>query len=623
MPATITNLTIRNQNGITDFTCPDTSNITTLRLENVSNAVNSATIVNGLAANSRLRLIGFSWTAVDYAAAKTLYDKLDTMRGLDENGNNTATAQVRGTLYVPSLTGAELASLRERQPDITVTYDHIISYLYYYNYEGDTLLHTDTIVDGANGTWNGAPSHAQTAAYTFTFIGWSRTANSTTADATATQAVTSDRNIYAAYQLTTRTYTVTFAKSSTDGGGTLQTVNNVPYGGSATYTGSTPTSSRGTDYVFDRWDPQPTNIQGATTCYAVFRDTSSPMNKYLARNMTTYESDTAKKIGQYAFYQMTTLTTATTTATTIEQYAFSGCSKLNTVDLTATSGQVSIAANVFSGCNALTALFIRSTSGVATLASSNALPSIPFTSGFGAIYVPASLVAQYKSATNWSAYASRIHPIGDYPVTDFGSITDDWATIVSNINSGTFSYTVGATKSVTYGDGKLVMMELVNIGEEGTAKTAWMVKDFAEMKRMHGSMVPYVQTEMCTYLENDVYNSLPAALKASTGIKSVDKTYWDASANTTQTAAMKVWLASGREVGFTGQYAQETSGVIYSSKFTSNNDRRKYDLTTGSTSTWWTRSAYSTSYFVIVGYIGINNSGGPTSTNGVVFGFCI
>ena len=545
------------------------------------------------------------------------------MRGLDENGGNVDRAQVRGVIHIPSLTGAQMASLQERYPDITVLYDHITSYLYYYNYEGDTLLHTDTIQDGGNGTWNGAPSHAATPANTFTFIGWSRSTNATTADSTATQNVTADRNVYAAYQLTGQVYTVTFAKNSTDGGGTLQTVSNVPYGGTATYTGTTPTSSRGDVFVFDGWSPAPTNIQGNTTCYAVFRDMSSPIVKYLARTMTEYESDTATTVGQYAFYNMTTLETATTSATTIEQCAFSGCSKLNTVDLTATSGQVSIAANAFSGCNALTALFIRSTSGVATLASSNALPSNPFTSGFGAIYVPASLVAQYKSATNWSAYASRIHPIGDYPVTDFGSITDDWATIVSNINSGTFSYTVGATKSVTYGDGKLVMMELVNIGEEGTAKTAWMVKDFAETKRMHSSMVPYVQTEMCTYLENDVYNSLPAALKASTGIKSVDKTYWDASANTTQTAAMKVWLASGREVGFTGEYAQETSGVIYSSKFTSNNNRKKYDLTTGSTNYWWTRSAYSTSYFVNVGSNGYNDTNGPSSTYGVVFGFCI
>ena len=623
LPSTISNLTIMNQTNITDFTVPSYSNISTLRLENVSSAVDSSAIVNALAAGSRLRLIGFTWNMADYNEAKALYDKLDTMRGLDENGGNMDKAQVRGTIHVPSITGTQLASMQERYPNITVLYDHITSYLYYYNFEGDTLLHTDTIVDGGNGTWDGQPAHAPTAANTFEFIGWSRKTSSITADSTATQNVTADRNVYAAYHLTGQTYTVTFAKNSVDGGGTLQTVNNVIYGGSATYTGDTPTSSRGDAFVFDGWSPAPTNIQGNTTCYAVFRDMSSPLVKYLKRTMTEYESDTATTVGQYAFYNMNTLETATTSATTIEQYAFSGCSKLNTIDLTATTGQVSIAANAFSSCNALTALLIRSTSGVATLASSNALPSAPFTALNGAIYVPASLLTQYKAATNWSAYANRIFPIDQYPVTNFDTISDDWATIVSKINNGTATYQIGDTKSVEYAEGKTVQMELVSLAEEGGAKTAWIVKNFAETKRMHGSMVPYTSTEMYAYLENDVYNGLPAELKASTGIKAVDKTYYDAAAEETKTAAMKVWLPSSREVNFTGSYLKETSGVQYATKFNGNNARVKYNLTTGSTCNWWTRSAYSTSYFVAVLGNGYYYSSGPTIAYGVVFGFCI
>ena len=219
-----------------------------------------------------MRLIGFSWNVLTYAAASALYDKLDTMRGLDENGGNVDTAQVMGTIHIDSLTGAQMASLQERYPDITVTYSHIESYLYYYNFEGDTLLYTETIQDGGNGTYAGQPSHASTAANTYTFIGWALTPNQTTANANARNNVTADRRVYAAYQLTGQTYTVTFARSSADGGGTLQTVNNVPYGGSTTYTGATPTTTKGSasDYPFQGWSPQPTNIQGNTTCYAVF-----------------------------------------------------------------------------------------------------------------------------------------------------------------------------------------------------------------------------------------------------------------------------------------------------------------------------------------------------------------
>lgn len=274
LPDTITNLTIRNHRAINDFVVPTGANITTLRVENVSAAVQAEVndIVENLAASSRVRLIGFSWSFDTYSDASDFYDILDTMRGLDESGGNVDSAQVLGTAHIPSLTGAQLASLQERYPDITVTYDHITANLYYYNYEGDTLLYTETIQDGGDGTYAGQPAHAPTPANTFTFIGWAKQPNSTSVDSDARTAVTADRNAYAAYQLTARTYTVTFARKSEDGGGTLQTVNNVAYGGSATYTGATPTTTRGsaTDYPFNGWSPAPTNIQGDTTCYAVF-----------------------------------------------------------------------------------------------------------------------------------------------------------------------------------------------------------------------------------------------------------------------------------------------------------------------------------------------------------------
>ena len=274
LPDTITNLTIRNHKAIDDFVVPTGANITTLRIENVSADVQAEVndIIENLAASSRVRLIGFSWSFDTYSDASDFYDILDTMRGLDESGGNVDTAQVLGTAHIPSLTGAQLASLQERYPDISITYDHITSNLYYYNYEGDTLLYTETIQDGGDGTYAGQPAHAATPANTFTFIGWAKQPNSTSVDSDARTAITADRNVYAAYQLTGRTYTVTFARKSGDGGGTLQTVNNVAYGGSATYTGTIPTTTQGnaTDYPFEGWSPAPTNIQSNTTCYAVF-----------------------------------------------------------------------------------------------------------------------------------------------------------------------------------------------------------------------------------------------------------------------------------------------------------------------------------------------------------------
>ena len=58
-------------------------------------------------------------------------------------------------------------------------------------------------------------------------------------------------------------YTVYFYNENT----LLQTVTDIQYGGTATYTGSTPTK---TGYVFAGWSPSPTNIQADTACYAQF-----------------------------------------------------------------------------------------------------------------------------------------------------------------------------------------------------------------------------------------------------------------------------------------------------------------------------------------------------------------
>lgn len=269
LPGTITNLTIRNQPSLTDFTMPSYSNISTLWLENVSSAVNSRTILSAINASSRVRLIGVNWTADSIEDAIALYDKLDTMRGIDENGNNTDKPQVSGKITVDSLTGAQLADMQSRYPDIEVVYSHITSHVYFYTHDGATLLDTQTAVDGGNVTYGGTtPTRSATAQYTYTFAGWSLTVNGSVNSAALTN-VTADRNVYAAYAATLQKYTVYFYNGST----LLQTVQNVPYGGSASYTGTTPVYSgdNSDEYQFIGWLPSPINIIGTTSCYAIYR----------------------------------------------------------------------------------------------------------------------------------------------------------------------------------------------------------------------------------------------------------------------------------------------------------------------------------------------------------------
>lgn len=61
-----------------------------------------------------VRNIGFDWEAESADEVKRLLNILDTMRGLDEGGNNVSQAQVSGIIHLDSITGAEYASFLER-----------------------------------------------------------------------------------------------------------------------------------------------------------------------------------------------------------------------------------------------------------------------------------------------------------------------------------------------------------------------------------------------------------------------------------------------------------------------------------------------------------------------------
>jgi hypothetical protein len=71
-----------------------------------------------------VRIIGFS------ASVETVedlhLDKLDTMRGLDEDGNNMDKAQASGHVHIKWLYGTQLKRIQRDYPSITVTYDNMV-----------------------------------------------------------------------------------------------------------------------------------------------------------------------------------------------------------------------------------------------------------------------------------------------------------------------------------------------------------------------------------------------------------------------------------------------------------------------------------------------------------------
>lgn len=95
---------------------------------------------------------------------------------------------------------------------------------------------------------------------------------------------------------------------------------------------------------------------------------------------------------------------------TLGSYSLGICSKLETVEL---NNVTSIGAYSFYQCTKLTSLIIRTTSQVCSLSNVNAFTSSGIENGTGYVYVPDNLVANYKSATNWSTYAARIKSLNE------------------------------------------------------------------------------------------------------------------------------------------------------------------------------------------------------------------
>lgn len=412
LPETVTNLTIRNQTGITDFVIGGYGNISTLRLENVSEGFDLWEILHSIPVGARVRVTGLRRSFEDAADILAFYDLLDTMRGLDENGNNTDKAQISGIFTVAELTNDELAEMRERYPNIRIQYEHTHSNVYFYDDSGNTLLKTVTVYDGEDAAYSGSnPTKASTAQYSYSFSGWSLTAGGA-ANANALKAVVSDRNVYAAFTSTVRKYTVRFYNGTT----LAQTVSEVPYGSNASYTGDTPAKTdveKPEDYEFTGWNPSPNGITGKTDCYAQYRFIGYISVGIVERSISgNYSNDRVTTVGTYAFQNCSGLTSVSfPNVTSIGDYAFNAAHKLAKADLPKVT---SIGQHSFSAANALEALILRNAEKVCSLGS-DAVSYTKISSGSGYIYVPAALVDSYKAAANWQNYADQIRAIEDYP----------------------------------------------------------------------------------------------------------------------------------------------------------------------------------------------------------------
>lgn len=116
-------------------------------------------------------------------------------------------------------------------------------------------------------------------------------------------------------------------------------------------------------------------------------------------------------LGSTAFYSCNLLQSLSLpVCTTIGYGAVSSCPKLQSLSLPVCT---KIYGYAFNKCTKLVSLYLTGSS-LCTLSASTALSSTPIagyttsTGGvYGSIYVPASLLTAYQSATNWIYFSSR------------------------------------------------------------------------------------------------------------------------------------------------------------------------------------------------------------------------
>lgn len=166
----------------------------------------------------------------------------------------------------------------------------------------------------------------------------------------------------------------------------------------------------------------------------------------------------------------------------------------------------------------------------------------------------------------------------------------------------------------------------------GKAKITWISKDQlatthamnATQKTVDGETAytagGWEHSDMRAYLKDAVKPLIPQTVRdAIVPVTKVSSTYTGgAKVKDGQTTTDDVWIPSNHEVGFGTDY--ETTGAVYSGKFTSNASRIK--KRNSSAKYWWLRSVSSAYYFRLVSSDGISYYSGAYNVNGVALGFC-
>lgn len=102
---------------------------------------------------------------------------------------------------------------------------------------------------------------------------------------------------------------------------------------------------------------------------------------------------------------------------------FQSCTALEYADIGKSYG---IQTRAFTGCTYLATLIIRKTNATSVLGNVDAFSNTKIANGMGYIYVPRSLIDNYKSATNWNTYSNQFRVLEEY--TKDNTVTGEFDT---------------------------------------------------------------------------------------------------------------------------------------------------------------------------------------------------
>ena len=549
LPATITNLTIRNQSNLTTFVMEGYGALSTLRIENTTNVPIEA-IINSATNLSRVRLMGIEWNATDNASLAATIARLDTCMGVDQADNTTEKPVIYGRVNVGSLSGELLEHIQDNYPNLVVVVNGVPNFIVYFrNYDG-TKLYAQAVSEGGNATdpVTGGQIIAPTRPMdddgtTYNYNGWGVLPTNIHENKTVTA------QYIAAYKV----------QWVNDDGTVLQT-KQVVGGQSTQYTGSTPTKAQTAQYTFafKEWTGCDDRTTGGINQVTGPRTVTATYTQTVRQYSYTFYAEDRSTVLQNGTVNYGTTVQYNGTAPTKEGYEFKGWSPSNMV----------ITGN-----------------------------------------------------TSFYPVFEEIQTVQDV------EITDDWETICTNVDNGTYAtkYAVGNYKPIDLGTEGTINMQIVAIdNEEGplvfVAKELLVTKKAMNSSSTNAGGYPATDV-MKPYLNDTILPLIPEVVR--THIKPVPKTSYDKTSGGDVTSTEKLWIPSAREIF--GGTSYEQNGPVYNQIYKDANSRKKATFGSSSFTSWWLRSAFSgnDTDFRSVYYSGYVSSNYADYSNGVCLGFVL